>query len=478
MKSSSPKRAINLFLMAAFVMMLDSRMVLAHASGQGFVLLLPTDLYIASGIATVLLTAAALAFLPAFFVNRLFVGQKLPLSFKVPNWLPDATSFFIFVFLICLLIVGFTGSSDPLSNPLTLFIWTVWWTLLLFLQGIFGHLWRWLNPWTGLYRILFGESFNGILPLPKRWTMIIGIIGLLTFSIFALADIAPDYPPRLAIFVAAYWVFNFLGICLFGQHAWLSRCECFTILFDLFGKISLIRCQDRNGHIGVFGWQIVTTPPSLPLAVFCLTALAAGSFDGLNETFWWLEMIGINPLEYPGRSAVVMETIVGIVGSILVLHIFFALVVWTGCKLVRLSSTQNGPMPSFTTTFSRLALSVLPIALGYHFAHFLPAFLVNSQYLFAALSDPLTTGADWLGLGVFYVTTGFFYQQDSVRLILLTQCAAIVLGHMIAVLTAHSMALNLFRSHKLAIISQIPMAIFMASYTFLSLWLLASPRGA
>ena len=42
-----------------------------------------------------------------------------------------------------------------------------------------------------------------------------------------------------------------------------------------------------------------------PAAAFVTLVLASVSFDGLRETFWWLARLGINPLDFPGRSAVV-----------------------------------------------------------------------------------------------------------------------------------------------------------------------------
>jgi hypothetical protein len=93
-----------------------------------------------------------------------------------------------------------------------------------------------------------------------------------------------------------------------------------------------------------------------------------------------------------------------------------------------------------------------------------------------ALSDPLLNGSDLLGLGEFYVSTGFFNTQDSVRRIYLTQAGAIVAGHVIAVLTAHAVALRHNSSHRAAVLSQLPLAAFMVAYTWFGLWLLASPR--
>jgi len=125
-----------------------------------------------------------------------------------------------------------------------------------------------------------------------------------------------------------------------------------------------------------------------------------------------------------------------------------------------------------------LALSLLPIAFGYHVAHYLTAFLVSGQYAIAALSDPWATGADWLGIAPFYVTTGFFNHMDSVRIIWLTQAGAVVIGHVWSVLLAHRMALDLFPEGRKASLATAPLSAFMIGYTFLGLWLLAAPRGA
>ena len=114
---------------------------------------------------------------------------------------------------------------------------------------------------------------------------------------------------------------------------------------------------------------------------------------------------------------------------------------------------------------------------GYHLAHYLSSFLVNIQYSLAAATDPWTTGADYLNLGIFYVTTGFFNTLESSRVIFLTQATAVVVGHILSIIVAHASAYSLFKNNKVATISQIPLAIFMITYTLFGLWLLAAPRG-
>ena len=112
------------------------------------------------------------------------------------------------------------------------------------------------------------------------------------------------------------------------------------------------------------------------------------------------------------------------------------------------------------------------------FAHYLTAFLVNSQYALAAISDPLARGADLLGIQPFYVTTGFFNHIDTVRVIWLSQAGAVVIGHAWSVLLAHRMALDLFPDRWRAAVATLPLSLFMIGYTMLGLWLLATPRGA
>ncbi|MEM7044621.1 MAG: hypothetical protein AAF543_17570, partial [Pseudomonadota bacterium] len=205
--------------------------------------------------------------------------------------------------------------------------------------------------------------------------------------------------------------------------------------------------------------------------IFALALLAVGSFDGLNETFWWLAWIGVNPLEFPGRSAVIWPTVAGLAATIVVLILVFALFVWLGLMMARIRANMF-------ETIDRLALSMLPIAFAYHIAHYLTAFLVNVQYAVAAISDPFATGADLLGLQPFYVTTGFFNHMDSVRLIWITQAGVVVIGHVWSVMLAHRIALDITPDPRRAGLFTLPLSLLMIAYTMFGLWLLAAPRGA
>ncbi|MDJ0639441.1 MAG: hypothetical protein QNJ20_11445 [Paracoccaceae bacterium] len=437
---------------------------LAHASDQGFVLLLPTDIFITAGVAVVALTVAALFLLPDRLILRLFTHR--PLAERPQTPLATMTSLAAFLALAALVALGLAGPRDPLSNLMPLMFWTVGWVGLVSLSGVFGNLWTWLNPWTGLYRLI-GPTWRQR-PLPESWGLWPAILLLVAFTAFLLADIAPDDPARLATLVAVYWTLTMAGLLIAGP-SWLKQVELGHAICGTYAKLAAVSKRPPAG-VGGPGWQLLASQP-VAMGLFALTLLAAGSFDGLNETFWWFGLIGVNPLEFPGRSAVIGETIAGLGVSLALLYAAFALTVWLGLKV-------SGRNTAFRRAFERLALSLLPIALVYHIAHYLPSVLVTIQYTYAALSDPLNTGADLLGIEPFRVTTGFFNRLDTVRLIWLTQAGLVVLGHVWSVLLAHRIGLDIFGHGRRAAWGTLPLSLFMIGYTFLGLWLLAAPRGA
>jgi len=436
---------------------------LAHVSERALVLLLPTEIYIRSGVISVALTVALLFLLPPRFFASVFSLKPLFSIPKIP--LTQTISLLSTLLLFAAIYAGINGSRDPLSNPLPLLIWSIWWITVPVLSALFGNIWSVLNPWSGLLSFLPLRP-----PFQPPKTYLPAVFILLLFSLFVLADIAPDDPDRLAWITLGYWIFTALMLALFGP-AWLKRGEPFSIFFAQMAKLSPFSLTQRQLSLSVPGTRLIKTPIPLSLAFLLIVALGAGSFDGLNETFWWLAQININPLEFPGRSAVALPNSFGLIGGILLLGLVFAGTIWIGLAL-------TGTNDAFKELFPKLTLSLIPIALGYHIAHYLTSFMVGSQYALKAMSDPMGTGADILGLGQFYVTTSFFNIPETVETIWLTQAGAIVIGHILAVLIAHGIALDTLKSHKKATLSQLPVAAFMLAYTFFGLWILAQPTGA
>lgn len=434
----------------------------AHASEQGFVLLLPTDIYITAGATAVALTVLMLMVMP----DRILEGIYRPVL--LIRW-PSRKGFV--VNLVSTLVLGWliwrgvAGPRDPLLNPLPLSIWVVFWVALIVLQATIGNIWRWINPWTGVGAILHAlTGRRAILRYPGALGYWPGVFGFLGFSGFLMADPAPSDPGRLAMVIAAYWGFVLGGLCLFGP-VWLLRAEAVTILMRTYRFMGLVGSHHAHVALGLPGWKVMTRPRfPLGLAVFALLILGSGSFDGVRETFFWMGLLGLNPLEFPGRTAVVIPNLIGLLVVNAALIAIFAL-----CLL--LGERMAGGRASMADLICHYAFTILPIALAYHVAHYLTSFLVDGQYVLAVIGDALR-------LGHVHVTTGFLHTPGTVKLIWLGQACVVVVGHVIAIHLAHLKALRWTGDKRQALLVQAPLVIFMLAYTVFGLWLLASPRGA
>ena len=192
------------------------------------------------------------------------------------------------------------------------------------------------------------------------------------------------------------------------------------------------------------------------------------SFDGLHDTFWWLARIGVNPLEFPGRSAVAG---VNTAGLLLAWPLTAGLIL----AAIALGRRLAGRRAPFWDDAGPWFLSFLPIAAGYHAAHYLVALLTDGQYAIAALNDPLGRGWSLFGLPHHWVSFGFLGDRGGVTAIWNAQFALILGAHLLAVLLGFRLAarqgLAGFRAH-------LPMTVLMVLYTVLGLWLLAAPTGA
>lgn len=443
--------------------------VMAHAGEQGFVLLLPTGIYAAAGTAAVVASMILVTCTPNALLDRLFRPVTIwSISFDKAQMVTSILSSFAFFGLIY---IGFFGAHDPQENLLPLFIWTGFWVALYVIQGVVFDIWQWVNPWRGLYMALLR---NKVAPFQMKadgpvWP---ALGGYALFNLFLMADIAPADPERLAMIAVLYWCFTFCAMILFGGEAWLARGECFSVLLRLIGALRPV----VKGQIGGPGWAAISkAPPSLSEAIFCLVILASGSFDGIRETFWWLGQIDINPLEFPGRSAVVWQSSLGLVATNVALLATFAASLWIGARLVQRYGA--GDKIALGALFAVFSLSILPIALGYHFAHYFVGFLVQCQYLSIAFFE-LFEHDHGAHEHVMRVTTGFLFHPPTVKLIFLTQAGVVVGSHILAVLMAHHLSARFVQTWRDKLLLQSGLSVLMVAYTIFGLWLLASPRGA
>jgi len=449
----------------------------AHATERAFVLLLPTRYYIVGGVLAVAASFVLLIFVPSKTTHR--VADARTVLCTVPAISKTATSGISFTLLVLLLLSGVHGSRDPLANPLPLTVWTLWWVGLTLAHAVFGNLWALLNPWVAPYRLLRRLGVGPWSDYPRWLGYWPGTIGFLAFAWFELIDPAPDDPARLAAAITVYSAVTLVGMLLFGERAWLAKAECFSVFFAFVARLSPL-CVDKLGAMRperrrlslAFPGASLSKLDALPIGgvLFVLLTLASVSFDGLSKTFWWLALGGINPLEFPGRTAVMSRNSLGLVAMWGALVVAYCLAVGLGCRLA-------GGRVDLKAHLGAFVLSILPISIAYNFAHYLTALLVNAQYAVLALGDPFGQNWNLFGLGHRHVTVSFLSNYDAVSIIWKLQAAAVVLGHIVAVSFAHAIALAASGSTRAAIVSELPLAVLMIGYTLFGLWLLAAPTA-
>ncbi len=455
---------------------------LAHTSENAIVLTLPSDLYIAGGSLVVGLSFVLVALVGTSGFTRLEAAVR-PLG-RLPAGGALPLSLASFLVMLALIGTGLLGTPDPLANPLPLTIWTLWWVGLTILHLIFGNLWAVLNPWRGLYALLgrLPGLDRWIAEPPLRYPDWLGywpaVLQFLGFAWFELVYTTPQDPPTLARAVGLYFLANLAGMLVFGGRTWLCWAEAFSVYFrivswmsPLNGRPAAASGREDAGRLQLTlpGLGLLRVAP-LPLSgvAFVILMLSTVSFDGLSLTFRWLGAIGINPLEFPGRSAVLLPNTLGLLATFGALLGCSLGVVWLGHRLA-------GRPSGLAEAFGGYALSVVPIAFGYHLAHYLTIFMVDAQYAAIAFNDPFGQGWNLLGLRGAHVTASFLMDFHTVRLIWQSQIAIIVIAHVVAVALAHAIALRQIGGRGRAVVSQIPMTVLMICYTLFGLWLLSAP---
>jgi len=383
---------------------------------------------IAGGAAAVLVSFIAVTLLPRLAM------KTAPLPEPLSPAVAQVTSLVSALVLAALIVLGFIGPRDPVENLLPLAIWTLWWVEIVMLHPLFGNLWETLNPFAGPAAVLRGKLGQEEGAPPTRypawasyWPAVLIFFG---FAWFQLVWLAPEDPAILATAVLVYLAVSFAGVLVFGLKEWLGKADPFAVFLAQLGAAAPFgRAGLRWPGAGLLAL------PVLPLSgmLFVLLTLGTITFDGFANTFTWLSLIDVNPLDFPGRSEVMGANTLGLLLCFAVLAAGFLACVWAGWRWA-------GRPGSLGTLWGRLVYSLIPISIAYHFAHYLSDTLVKSQYLLLALNDPLGTGADLLGVAHAHVMTSFQNTASGALALYTAQTSALVIGHVIGVAVAHAMA--------------------------------------
>ena len=202
------------------------------------------------------------------------------------------------------------------------------------------------------------------------------------------------------------------------------------------------------------------------MTALVLLILSSVLYDGLIATPEWSSFESALRAFGPGlgqHQAIIIKTI-GLVAFWLIF-----VVAYLGVSVL-MSIAAAGSLSASNLARS-FVFTLIPIAIGYHVAHYLTFLLIQGQYLIPLLSDPFGFNWDIFGTAGYRVDIAIV----GARFEWYAAVSAILAGHIAAVYLAHVRALQLFGQRGPALRSQVPLTALMVLYTFVSLSILAEP---
>ena len=496
----------------------------AHGFGERYDLPLPLTYFVFAGAAAVVLSFVVVG----LFVRgqhdgssyprlNLFATPVLQLIFTGPvTWLLRAASLFLFFLVIA---TGLFGAERPVNNLTPTFVWIIWWVGMGFVVSLLGNLWAVVNPW----KIMYGLAESVFHRFNPDWELTQGMdyaerVGVwpsvaLFFAFVWVENALPEAaaPALLAWLIIAYSIVTLGGMYLFGKHQWLRHGEVFTVIYGFLSRFSIteVRANDadacgecagplcgegtsgkapgcvdcyecfeyaeerelnlRPPAIGLHTWH----PLPVGLTALVLLVLSTVTFDGFSDTPEWAAVLGWALTQTPQLTSPYFNGLV--IANTLGLALFplaFAGIYWVFSAMMRwVVERSGGTSPAAAELMTAFVFSLVPIALAYHFAHYLGFLLIQGQLIIPLASDPFGAGADLFGTAGYVVNIAI----TNARFIWFFAVISIVVGHIIAVYLAHLRANSIYGGGQLALKSQLPMLALMVIYTVVSLWIISRP---
>jgi hypothetical protein len=457
----------------------------AHGFGARYDLPIPLPLYLAGAGLTVavsfIMLAAFMHRAPGsngywrFNVTQTFCGRLL----AAPGLMLACRTLAVALFLV-VIAAGFFGVQSPLKNIAPVMVWALWWVGMAYISALLGDLWALVNPLDTLFawaaalhaRIRPGRNLAMGMHYPDALGAWPAVVMFVAFVWMELVWEHSDSPAYLAAAMLAYSVLTWLGMLLFGRAQWLRRGEVFALVFGLLARFAPTEMRDTGTQgralwLRPYGIGLLANEPVPPsIVVLVLAMLAAVCFDGFMETPLWAGLLddyasGLFGDAEAARTWIQTASVIGapllFVGVYLV---FCRLSIWFGRARVPLMRVAG-----------LYVLTLVPIAIAYHLAHYLSFLAMAWQYLIPLASDPFGVGWDLFGTKNHFIRIGLV----DARAVWYIAIGAIVMGHIVAVYLAHCIALKTNSDRQDALRGQWPMAALMVCYTMTSLWIIAQP---
>lgn len=343
---------------------------------------------------------------------------------------------------------------DNADNPLPGVFYVLLWVGLVALSLAFGPVWRVLSPVRTLHR-LAGERNLGM-AYPAGWGYWPAAAGLFAFVWLELASPNPGSLNAIRTWLLAYLAITLAGAVCCGTR-WCARADPFEVYSVVASRLSPLR-RNPDGRIAIGNpFDHLLSMPVRPGTVAVLSVLLGSTaFDSFSAMPRWREFVDAT------TSSPATATLLRSAGLLL-----FAVVVAATFSLAARATggvdrRRRRELPGL------MAHSLIPIVLGYVFAHYLTYLLERGQQTIIRLADPLGHGWNLLGLTQAEVSYALSMHPGVLASL---KVGFVVAGHIGGVVAAHDRSLAVLpERHRLT--GQLAMMLVMVGYTFTGLYLL------
>ena len=441
--------------------------VLAHGVGGSTDLPIPLSYALVGGVWALILTFAVVAVAwrkPKFDPAK--PGRDLPVWVTTVVDSRGVRKILAAAALLFTIWVGMAAIWGPQNadNALPGSFYVLLWVGLVAVSVLLGPVWRVISPVRTLWRLL-GRKRTGDPPrrYPLRWGYWPAAVGLFGFVWLELASPNPGSLTAIKLWILGYAIVMFVGAAVFGSR-WFTRADPFEVYSMVVSRLAPFRRNASSGRI------VVGNPlnhlPTLPVRAGTVAVMAVllgstafDSFSGFKEFRNFVDRNAASiPLvgESAGGSAI---RTVGLVIFVAVVGVTFSAAARATGGVTR---EQRRELPD------RLAHCLIPIVVGYIFAHYLSYLVERGQETIVRLADPLGRGWHLLGLDPGDVT---YFLSMNPALLWTIKVMFVVGGHVVGVLAAHDQALRVIPvGHQLT--GQLVMMLVMVFYTLTGLFLL------
>ncbi|KRF18790.1 hypothetical protein ASG90_02510 [Nocardioides sp. Soil797] len=425
---------------------------LAHGVGGAKDLPIPAEYAIAGACAALAVSFTVLAL--AWRTPRFNTGEPVtPVPVRLASaldsvWFRGAVRIWGFAFFLYVAAAAVFG-KDLDTNPIFGVFYVLLWVGLVPMSLAFGPFYKAISPvrsinWA-LAKLAGTDPERGLRDYPSRLGYWPAAVGLFAFAWFELvypfnAELGP-----LRLWCSIYVAVMLVGGAVFG-NAFIEHADPFEVFSTLVGHLSV---WGRDGDRLVLrnplaNLDLVAVKPGL-LAVGSVL-LGSTAFDSFKGSNWWTRHIQSIDQNI---TLINLAALLGFMAAVFVL--FAVATMLTGIH----DGTRRSQLPEL------FAHSLIPIVVGYFVAHYLSYLVEWGQLTVIRLSDPFSTGANYLGTGDRAVNFWLTYHPTFLAL---TKVGGVIVGHVVAVVAAHDRAIKLLpKKHQLT--GQLSMLVVMVGFT-------------